>query len=136
MTATPIPRTLAMTVYGDLDVSVIDELPPGRKPIETYHFYENKRTQVINFLCRAKGRTTGLYGLSPNLRIGKNGFKNLEDGFRHVTEIFAGIKTGMVHGRMKPAEKEEAMQKFKQEKRGLWLPQRLLKWVWMLPTPQ
>ncbi len=115
MTATPIPRTLAMTVYGDLDVSVIDELPPGRKPIETYHFYENKRTQVINFLWQQLRAGRQVYMVYPLISESeKMDLKNLEDGFRHVTEIFAGIKTGMVHGRMKPAEKEEAMQKFKQ----------------------
>ena len=115
MTATPIPRTLAMTVYGDLDVSVIDELPPGRKPIETYHFYENKRTQVINFLWQQLRAGRQVYMVYPLISESeKMDLKNLEDGFRHVTEIFAGIKTGMVHGRMKPAEKEESMQKFKQ----------------------
>lgn len=115
MTATPIPRTLAMTVYGDLDVSVIDELPPGRKPIETYHFYENKRTQVINFLWQQLRAGRQVYMVYPLISESeKMDLKNLEDGFRHVTGIFAGIKTGMVHGRMKPAEKEEAMQKFKQ----------------------
>ncbi len=115
MTATPIPRTLAMTVYGDLDVSVIDELPPGRKPIETYHFYENKRTQVINFLWQQLRAGRQVYMVYPLISESeKMDLKNLEDGFRHVTEIFAGIKTGMVHGRMKPAEKEKAMQKFKQ----------------------
>ncbi len=115
MTATPIPRTLAMTVYGDLDVSVIDELPPGRKPIETYHFYENKRTQVINFLWQQLRAGRQVYMVYPLISESeKMDLKNLEDGFRHVTEIFPGIKTGMVHGRMKPAEKEEAMQKFKQ----------------------
>ncbi len=115
MTATPIPRTLAMTVYGDLDVSVIDELPPGRKPIETYHFYENKRTQVINFLWQQLRAGRQVYMVYPLISESeKMDLKNLEDGFRHVTEIFPGIKTGMVHGRMKPAEKEESMQKFKQ----------------------
>ena len=115
MTATPIPLTLAMTVYGDLDVSVIDELPPGRKPIETYHFYENKRTQVINFLWQQLRAGRQVYMVYPLISESeKMDLKNLEDGFRHVTEIFPGIKTGMVHGRMKPAEKEESMQKFKQ----------------------
>ena len=114
MTATPIPRTLAMTVYGDLDVSVIDELPPGRKPIETYHFYENKRAQVINFLRQQLKAGRQVYMVYPLITESeKMDLKNLEDGFRHVKEIFPDIKAGMVHGRMKPDEKEKAMQEFK-----------------------
>jgi ATP-dependent DNA helicase RecG len=115
MTATPIPRTLAMTVYGDLDVSVIDELPPGRKPIETHHFFENKRKQVNNFLRQQLEKDRQVYIVFPLISESeKIDLKNLEEGFRHITEAFPDIKTGMVHGRMKPAEKENAMQKFKQ----------------------
>ncbi len=114
MTATPIPRTLAMTVYGDLDVSVIDELPPGRKPIETYHFFENKRAQVINFLWQQLRAGRQVYMVYPLISESeKMDLKNLEDGYEHITKIFPGIEAGMVHGRMKPSEKEEAMQKFK-----------------------
>jgi len=115
MTATPIPRTLAMTVYGDLDVSVIDELPPGRKPVTTLHFYENRRKQVWNFLRRQIEKGTQVYIVYPLISESeKMDLKNLEEGFRHVNEAFPGIKTGMVHGRMKPVQKENAMKKFKQ----------------------
>ncbi len=114
MTATPIPRTLAMTVYGDLDVSVIDELPPGRKPIETHHFFENRRKQVNNFLRQQLEKGRQIYVVYPLISESeKIDLKNLEEGFRHITEAFPDITTGMVHGRMKPVEKENAMQKFK-----------------------
>ncbi len=115
MTATPIPRTLAMTVYGDLDVSVIDELPPGRKPIETHHFFENRRKQVNNFLRQQIERGRQIYIVYPLITESeKIDLKNLEEGFRHVSEAFPEVKVGMVHGRMKPAQKENAMQQFKQ----------------------
>lgn len=115
MTATPIPRTLAMTVYGDLDVSVIDELPPGRKPIETHHFFENRRKQVNNFLRQQMEKGRQIYVVYPLISESeKMDLKNLEEGFRHISEAFPDVKVGMVHGRMKPAQKENAMQKFKQ----------------------
>lgn len=115
MTATPIPRTLAMTVYGDLDVSVIDELPPGRKPIETHHFFENRRKQVNNFLRQQMEKGRQIYVVYPLISESeKMDLKNLEEGFRHISEAFPHIKVGMVHGRMKPAQKENSMQKFKQ----------------------
>jgi len=115
MTATPIPRTLAMTVYGDLDVSVIDELPPGRKPVETMHFYDNRRKQVYNFLRQQIQKGTQIYIVYPLISESeKMDLKNLEEGFRHISDAFPDVKTGMVHGRMKPAQKENAMQKFKQ----------------------
>lgn len=115
MTATPIPRTLAMTVYGDLDVSVIDELPPGRKPIETYHFFENRRKQVNNFIRQQLTNGRQIYIVYPLISESeKMDLKNLEEGYRHVTEAFPDVPTGMVHGRMKPAQKDAAMQKFKQ----------------------
>ncbi|SHI87183.1 ATP-dependent DNA helicase RecG [Tangfeifania diversioriginum] len=114
MTATPIPRTLAMTVYGDLDVSVIDELPPGRKPIETHHFFENKRKQVNNFLRMQLQKGRQIYVVYPLITESeKMDLKNLEEGFRHISEAFPDVKVGMVHGRMKPDQKENAMQKFK-----------------------
>jgi ATP-dependent DNA helicase RecG len=115
MTATPIPRTLAMTVYGDLDVSVIDELPPGRKPVETHHFFENRRTQVNNFLRQQMEKGRQVYVVFPLITESeKMDLKNLEEGYRHITEAFPDEKVGMVHGRMKPVQKENAMQKFKQ----------------------
>lgn len=114
MTATPIPRTLAMTVYGDLDVSVIDELPPGRKPIETHHFFENRRKQVNNFLRQQMEKGRQVYVVYPLITESeKMDLKNLEEGFRHISEAFPDVKVGMVHGRMKPVQKENAMQKFK-----------------------
>jgi ATP-dependent DNA helicase RecG len=114
MTATPIPRTLAMTVYGDLEVSVIDELPPGRKPVETHHFFENRRKQVYNFLRQQLSKGRQVYIVYPLITESeKMDLKNLEEGFRHISEAFPGIKTGMVHGRMKPLQKENAMRKFK-----------------------
>ncbi len=114
MTATPIPRTLAMTVYGDLDVSVIDELPPGRKPIQTMHFYENRRKQVNNFLKQQIDKGTQVYIVYPLISESeKMDLKNLEEGYRHVSESFPEFKISMVHGKMKPAVKENAMQHFK-----------------------
>ena len=114
MTATPIPRTLAMTVYGDLDVSVIDELPPGRKPIQTMHFYENKRKQVYNFLKQQIEKGTQVYVVYPLISESeKMDLKDLEKGFRHLSEVFPEFKLSMVHGRMKAADKDRAMQKFK-----------------------
>jgi ATP-dependent DNA helicase RecG len=115
MTATPIPRTLAMTVYGDLDISAIDELPPGRKSVETMHFYDNRRRQVYNFLRQQIQKGTQIYVVYPLISESeKVDLKNLEEGFRQISDAFPDVKTGMVHGRMKPAQKENAMQKFKQ----------------------
>jgi len=115
MTATPIPRTLAMTVYGDLDISVIDELPPGRKPIQTMHFFDNKRQEVYAFLRRQLEAGRQLYVVYPLISESeKLDFKNLEEGFRHLYEAFPGYEVCMVHGRMKPAEKEREMVKFKE----------------------
>ncbi|HSO85483.1 MAG TPA: ATP-dependent DNA helicase RecG, partial [Draconibacterium sp.] len=114
MTATPIPRTLAMTVYGDLDVSVIDELPPGRKPIQTMHYFENRRQQVNNFLRQQMEKGTQIYVVYPLISESeKMDLKNLEEGYRHITEAFPDVKVSMVHGKMKPAIKESAMQAFK-----------------------
>ena len=114
MTATPIPRTLAMTVYGDLDVSVIDELPPGRKPIQTMHFYENRRNQLYNFLKQEIGKGRQVYIVYPLISESeKMDLKDLEKGFRHLSEVFPDLKLSMVHGKMKPAIKESAMQQFK-----------------------
>ncbi len=114
MTATPIPRTLAMTVYGDLDISVIDELPPGRKPIQTWHFFENKRKQVINFLRQQLEKGTQIYIVYPLISESeKMDFKNLEDGYKHIKEAFPDVEISMVHGKLKPNFKEKMMQEFK-----------------------
>ncbi len=114
MTATPIPRTLAMTVYGDLDVSVIDELPPGRKPIETWHLFENKRKQVLNFLRQQLEKGRQIYIVYPLITESeKMDLKNLEDGYRQIKEGFPDVEISMVHGKLKPNLKEKMMQEFK-----------------------
>ncbi|RHJ92942.1 ATP-dependent DNA helicase RecG [Parabacteroides bouchesdurhonensis] len=113
MTATPIPRTLAMTLYGDLDVSVIDELPPGRKPIKTVHRYDNKKAQLYEFLRNQIKLGRQVYVVFPLIEGSeKLDYKNLEDGFETFKEVFPEYKVCMVHGRMKAADKETEMQKF------------------------
>ena len=113
MTATPIPRTLAMTIYGDLEVSVIDQLPPGRKPIATYHYFDNKREALNGFLQKeiAKGRQ--IYVVYPLIQESeKLDMKNLEQGYQMMVEAFPKCSIVMVHGKMKPAYKDAAMQRF------------------------
>jgi ATP-dependent DNA helicase RecG len=113
MTATPIPRTLAMTLYGDLDVSVIDQLPPGRKPILTLHRYDNRRAELYSFLEKEIRRGRQVYVVYPMIEESeKLDYKNLEEGFEVFREVFAQYNVCMVHGRMKTAEKETEMQKF------------------------
>lgn len=113
MTATPIPRTLAMTVYGDLDVSVIDELPPGRKPIQTIHQYDNKRGALYASIRKQIKMGRQIYIVYPLIQESeRSDLKNLEDGFKHIQEVFPEFKVCMVHGKMKPAEKDAEMQKF------------------------
>lgn len=113
MTATPIPRTLAMTLYGDLDVSVIDELPPGRKPIQTVHQFDNRRASMYAFLRQQIVAGRQVYIVYPLIQESeKMDIKNLEDGYLHVCEEFPEYKVSKVHGKMKPAEKEEEMQRF------------------------
>lgn len=114
MTATPIPRTLAMTLYGDLDVSVIDELPPGRKPIQTDHYYDGNHKSVYAFLDSELKKGRQAYIVYPLIEESeKIDLKNLEDGYRTVCERFEGYSVSKVHGRMKPAEKDAEMQRFK-----------------------
>lgn len=113
MTATPIPRTLAMTLYGDLDVSVIDELPPGRKPIQTLHRYDNNKAQLYDFLRREIRKGRQVYVVYPLIEGNeKFDYKDLEAGFETFKEVFPEYNVCMVHGRMKAAEKEEEMRKF------------------------
>lgn len=117
MTATPIPRTLAMTLYGDLEVSVIDELPPGRKPIQTVHYFENKRRQVYQFMKKQIDLGRQIYLVYPMIKESeKMDYKNLEEGYESVASSFPPEKYGisMVHGKMKPAEKDAEMQRFAQ----------------------
>ena len=113
MTATPIPRTLAMTVYGDLDVSVIDELPPGRKPVQTAHRYEQKRGALYQFLRKEIKEGRQAYIVFPLIEESeKIDLQNLEDGYIHISGLFPEFEVCKMHGRMKPAEKEEEMRKF------------------------
>lgn len=116
MTATPIPRTLAMTVYGDLDVSVIDELPPGRKPIKTVHYFENKRAQLYDFIRTEIAGGRQIYIVFPLISESeKMDYKNLEEGFEQIKKLFSEpvYSIGMVHGKMKPLAKDAEMQRFK-----------------------
>jgi len=114
MTATPIPRTLAMTVYGDLDVSIIDELPPGRKPIKTIHFHDNKRKQVYDFIREEIKKGRQVYIVYPLIEESESlDYKNLQDGYEVTSKVFPECKVSMVHGRMKPDEKDQEMRRFK-----------------------
>ena len=113
MTATPIPRTLAMTLYGDLDVSVIDELPPGRKPIVTIHKYDAHRASLNQSVRKQLAEGRQVYIVYPLIKESeKIDLKNLEEGYLHVCEDFPECKVCKVHGKMKPAEKDEQMQLF------------------------
>lgn len=113
MTATPIPRTLAMTVYGDLSVSVIDELPPGRKPIQTYHYYESKRQGLNQFIAKQVQAGRQIYIVYPLIKESeKSDLRDLESGFEYIRETFPHYKVSMVHGKLKPKEKDYQMQKF------------------------
>jgi ATP-dependent DNA helicase RecG len=117
MTATPIPRTLAMTVYGDLDVSVIDELPPGRKPIQTLHFYENRRKQVYDFIREQVTLGRQVYVVYPLIKESeKLDLKNVENGYELLKQVFPKYSISMVHGKMKPTDKDAEMQLFKEGK--------------------
>ena len=113
MTATPIPRTLAMTLYGDLDVSVIDELPPGRKPIQTIHQFDNRRASLYSGIRKQIGEGRQIYIVYPLIKESeKMDIKNLEEGYEHICAEFPECKISKVHGQMKPAEKDMEMQRF------------------------
>ena len=113
MTATPIPRTLAMTTYGDLDVSVIDELPPGRKPVVTMHKYDDQMTSLYAGIRRQLQAGRQAYIVFPLIKESeKIDLKNLEEGYEALREAFPEFRLGKVHGKMKPAEKEEEMRRF------------------------
>ena len=119
MTATPIPRTLAMTLYGDLDVSVIDELPPGRKPIKTVHYYDSKRLPMFGFLKKQIELRRQIYIVYPLIQESeKMDYKNLEDGIESISRAFPPPKyaISVVHGKMKTEEKEISMKYFIQHK--------------------
>lgn len=113
MTATPIPRTLAMTLYGDLDVSVIDELPLGRKPIQTVHQFDNRRASLYAFIRKQIEAGRQVYIVYPLIQESeKMDIKNLEDGYTNICEEFPEYRVSKVHGKMKPAEKDAEMQRF------------------------
>lgn len=113
MTATPIPRTLAMTLYGDLDVSVIDELPPGRKPIQTIHQFDNRRASLYAGIRKQIGEGRQVYIVYPLIKESeKIDIKNLEEGYGYICAEFPECKVSKVHGQMKPAEKDAEMQRF------------------------
>ena len=113
MTATPIPRTLAMTVYGDLSVSVIDELPPGRKPIQTFHYNLQRRAQVYSFVRKQIQEGRQIYVVYPLIKENeKMDLLDLQNGFNELCEAFPEYKISMVHGQMKAADKDLQMQRF------------------------
>ncbi|MFN8258740.1 MAG: ATP-dependent DNA helicase RecG [Bacteroidales bacterium] len=116
MTATPIPRTLAMTLYGDLDVSVIDELPPGRKPITTLHYQDSKRLKLFGFLKKEIAEGRQVYIVYPLITESETmDYKDLEDGLESISRAFPSpaYTIAVVHGRMKAEEKDKAMNLFK-----------------------
>lgn len=113
MTATPIPRTLAMTLYGDLDVSVIDELPPGRKPITTSHIFRNRIDSLYSFIRSQINEGRQAYIVYPLINESeKLDLKNLEDGYKQLCNVFCDYKLSKLHGKMKPKEKDEEMRRF------------------------
>lgn len=113
MTATPIPRTLAMTLYGDLDVSVIDELPPGRKPVVTIHQFDNQRESLYQSVRKQVTAGRQIYIVYPLIKESeKIDLKNLEEGYLHICEEFSDCKVCKVHGKMKASEKDAQMQLF------------------------
>lgn len=113
MTATPIPRTLAMTLYGDLDVSIIDELPPGRKPIQTMHVYDNNPDKLYRGISQQIQEGRQVYMVYPLVKESeKLDLKNVEEAYVHLQKIFPQYRISMVHGQMKPVDKDAEMQRF------------------------
>ncbi len=113
MTATPIPRTLAMTLYGDLEVSVIDELPPGRKPIKTIHMFDAHRAKIYDLMRRELSIGRQIYIVYPLIQeTEKMDMKDLEAGYEEISNAFPEYKVSKVHGKMKPADKDAEMQRF------------------------
>ena len=113
MTATPIPRTLAMTVYGDLQVSVIDELPPGRKPIQTYHYSNLRRKSINEFITKQVGLGRQIYVVYPLIQENEElDLADLENGYNTLVQTFPQFRISMVHGKMRAADKDLQMQRF------------------------
>jgi ATP-dependent DNA helicase RecG len=122
MTATPIPRTLAMSLYGDLDISVIDELPPGRKPIQTVHRYDSNRLKVWKFIRDEIAKDRQIYIVYPLIQESeKMDFKDLMDGYESISRDFPlpTYSISMLHGKMKPAEKDAEMKRFAEGKTNI-----------------
>ena len=116
MTATPIPRTLAMTLYGDLEVSVIDELPPGRQPVKTVHYTDSARLRVFGFMKEQIALGRQVYVVYPLIKESETmDYKDLYDGYESISRDFPlpEYVTTVCHGQMKPADKEESMRQFK-----------------------
>lgn len=113
MTATPIPRTLAMTLYGDLDISIIDEMPEGRKPIRTIHQYDNHRLRVFGFIQKEIEKGRQVYIVYPLIEESeKLDLKNIMDGYESICRAFPQFPIGILHGNMKPTDKDFEMQRF------------------------
>ena len=113
MTATPIPRTLAMTVYGDLRVSIIDELPPGRKPVQTLHYSIERRASIYQFIRKQIAEGRQIYVVYPLIQESeKSDLQNLENGYNEFCEAFPEYRISMVHGKMKAKDKDEQMTRF------------------------
>ena len=113
MTATPIPRTLAMSLYGDLDISVIDELPPGRKPVKTVHRFDSNRLKVFRFIKEEIQKGRQVYIVYPLIQESeKMDYKDLMDGYESIAREFPDYQISIVHGQMKPADKDYEMDTF------------------------
>lgn len=113
MTATPIPRTLAMSLYGDLDISVIDELPPGRKPVKTVHRFDSNRLKVFRFIREEIQKGRQVYIVYPLIQESeKMDYKDLMDGYESIAREFPDFQISIVHGQMKPADKDYEMDRF------------------------
>ena len=113
MTATPIPRTLAMTLYGDLDVSVIDELPKGRKPIQTTHLFDKNRLKLFGFIQNQIDLGRQIYIVYPLIEESDNyDFKDLMDGYESISRAFPKVPLSILHGKMKPTDKDYEMNRF------------------------
>ena len=113
MTATPIPRTLAMTVYGDLQVSIIDELPPGRKPVQTLHYVNTRRTSINQFIEQQIGLGRQVYVVYPLIKENeKVELQDLQNGYQQLCQTFPNYRISMVHGQMRAKDKDEQMRRF------------------------
>jgi ATP-dependent DNA helicase RecG len=113
MTATPIPRTLAMTVYGDLQVSIIDELPPGRKPVQTLHYVNTRRTSINQFIEQQIGLGRQVYVVYPLIKENeKMELQDLQNGYNQLCQTFPQYRISMVHGQMRAKDKDEQMRRF------------------------